>query len=41
MSERKARTHSYDDVIDLLMEMAMERDNDSHMDKYLRIRFGA
>ena len=35
-SERKARTHSYDDLVDLLMELAMERENDSHMDKYLR-----
>ena len=35
-SERKARTHSYDDLIDLLVELAMERENDSHMDKYLR-----
>ena len=34
--ERKARTHSYDDLIDLLIERAMERENDSHMDKYLR-----
>ena len=36
MSERKSRTHSYDDLVDLLIEFAMERDNDSHMDKYLR-----
>ena len=35
MSERKARTHSYDDLVDLLIELAMERENDSHMDKYL------
>ena len=35
-SERKARTHSYDDPVDLLIELAMERENDSHMDKYLR-----
>ena len=35
-SERKARTHSYDDLVDLLIELAMERENDSHMDKYLR-----
>ena len=36
MSERKARTHSYDDLIDVLIALAMERENDSHMDKYLR-----
>ena len=35
-SERKARTHSYDDLIDLVIELAMERVNDYHMDKYLR-----
>ena len=34
-SERKARTHSYDDLVDLLSELAMERENNSHMDKYL------
>ena len=35
-SERKSRTHSYDDLVDLLIVLAMERENDSHMDKYLR-----
>ena len=35
-SERKARTHSYNDVVDRLIELAIERENDSHMDKYLR-----
>ena len=35
-SVRKSRTHSYDDLGDLLIESAMERENDSHMDKYLR-----
>ena len=35
-SERKARTHSYDEVVDLFIELAMGRENDSHMDKYLR-----
>ena len=34
--ERKARTHSYDDLVDLLIEFAMESENDTHMDKYLR-----
>ena len=35
-SERKSRTHSYDDLVDLLIELAMERENDSHMDKRMR-----
>ena len=35
-SERKSRAHSYDELVDLLMEPAMERENNSHMDKYLR-----
>ena len=39
-SERKARTHSYDDLVDLLIELAMERENDYHMDKYLRKHLG-
>ena len=34
-SQRKARTHSYDDLVDLLIELAKERENGSHMDKYL------
>ena len=33
--ERKARTHSYDDLVDLLIKFAMEEEKDSHMDKYL------
>ena len=35
-SERKAWTHSHDDLVDLLIELDMETENDSHMDKYLR-----
>ena len=35
-SERKAGTHSCDEMIDLLTELAIGRDSDSHMDKYLR-----
>ena len=35
-SERKSRTHSCDELVDLLIELAMKRENDSHMDKYLR-----
>ena len=33
MSERKARTRSYDDPVHLLIELARERENDSDMDK--------
>ena len=29
-------THSYDDLVDLSTQLAMERENDSNMDKYLR-----
>ena len=36
MSKRKARTHSYNDLVDLLIEVAMGRENDPHMDIYLR-----
>ena len=28
-SERKSRTHSYDELVDLLIELALERENDS------------
>ena len=35
-SERESRTHCYDDLVDLLIELAMERENDSHLDKYPR-----
>ena len=35
-SERKARTQSYDELVDLVIELAREREKDSHMDKYLR-----
>ena len=33
-SEGRSCTHSYDEVIDLLIQLAMERKNDSRMDKY-------
>ena len=36
MSDRKSRTHSSDELLDLLIELAMEKENDSHMGKYLR-----
>ena len=35
-SEREAWTHSYDDLIDVLIELAMERENESHINRYLR-----
>ena len=35
-SERKSRTHSYDDLVDSLIELALERENDSHMEKFLK-----
>ena len=35
-SQRKAPTHYCNDLVDLLIELAMERKNGSHMDKYLR-----
>ena len=34
--ERKSRTDSYDNLVDLLIELALERDNDSHMEKFLK-----
>ena len=34
--ERKSRTHSYDDLVDPLIKLPMVRENDSHMDKYVR-----
>ena len=39
-SERKSRTHSYDDLVDLLIELALERENDSHMEKSLEKHLG-
>ena len=35
-SERRSRTHSYDDMVDLLIQLALERENDSHMEKSSR-----
>ena len=39
-SERKSRTHSYDELVDLLIELALERENDSHMEKVLKKHLG-
>ena len=39
-SERKSRTHTYHDLVDLLIELALERENDSHMEKFLKKHLG-
>ena len=39
-SERKSRTHTYDDLVDLLIELALERENDSHMEQFLKRHLG-
>ena len=32
-SERKSWTHTYNDLVDVLIELALEREKDSHMEK--------
>ena len=39
-SERKRRTHSYDELVDLLIELALERENDPQMEKFLKKHLG-
>ena len=39
-SERKSRTHSYAELVDLLIELALERKNDCHMEKFLKKHLG-
>ena len=39
-SERKSRTHTYDDPVDLLIELALKGENDSHMEKFLKRHLG-
>ena len=39
-SERKGSTHSYDELVDLLIELALERENDSLMEKFLKKHLG-
>ena len=39
-SERKSRTHSYDELVDLLIELALERENDSHMEIFFKKHLG-
>ena len=36
-SERKSRTHTYDDLVD---QLALERENDSQMEKFLKKHLG-
>ena len=38
--ERKSRTHTYDDLVDLLIELALERRNESPMEKFLKKHLG-
>ena len=39
-SERKIWTHTYEYLVDLLMELALERENDSNMEKFLKRHLG-
>ena len=34
--KRKRRTHTYHDLVDLLIELAVERKNNSHMETFLK-----
>ena len=40
-SERKSRTHSYDELVDLLIELALEGENDSYMEKFHQEALGS
>ena len=35
-SDRRSRTHWYNELVDLLIELALQRENDSHMEKFLK-----
>ena len=39
-SEKRSRTHTSDDLVDLLIELALERENASHMEKFLKKYLG-
>ena len=39
-SERKSRTHTYDDLVDLLIKLALEGENDPHMEKFRKRHLG-
>ena len=38
--EMKSLANSYNDLVDLLIELALERENDSHMEKFLKNHLG-
>ena len=39
-SEKKRPTHTYDELADLLIERALERENNSHMEHFLKRHLG-
>ena len=39
-SEEKSRTHTYDDLVDLLIKLALDRENDSKMEIFLKRHLG-
>ena len=39
-SERKSRTQSHDELVDLLIELALEGENDSHTENFLKKHLG-
>ena len=39
-SVRKSRTHTYNDLVDLLIQLAFEWENDSHMEKFVKKHLG-
>ena len=39
-SERKSRNHTYKNLVDLLIDLDLERENDSHMEKFLKKHLG-
>ena len=39
-SERKRRTHADNDVVDLLIVLALQRENDSHMERFFKRHLG-
>ena len=39
-SESKSRTHTYDDLMELLIELPLKRENDSHMESFLKRHLG-
>ena len=39
-SERKRRTHAYDELVDLLIELALEMENDPHIENLLKRHLG-